>query len=81
MKLLRIFLCLLEYFLQRTVLLVQIVKIISNAVIICCAILPMKLTFQGLLIHLPLSVRKLENTYFLYCLRDDSKMEANRTIE
>ena len=41
----------------------------------------MKLTFQGLLIHLPLSVRKLENTYFLYYLRDDSKMEANKTIE
>lgn len=39
----------------------------------------MKLTFQGLLIHLPVNVKKLENIYFLYCIRDDSKMEANKT--
>lgn len=41
----------------------------------------MKLTFQGLLIHLPVSVKKLENTYFLYCMRDGSKMEENKTTE
>lgn len=41
----------------------------------------MKLTFQGLLIHLPVNVKKIKNIYFLYCMRDDSKMEANKTIE